>query len=236
MLRSTIKKILNRLGYDIQHLPTEPFTRQQIQLFKKNNINLIFDVGANTGQFSSGLRKWGYKGRIVSFEPLSDAYNQLVKNTSFDPLWETVNLAIGDFDGNITLHVSRNSYSSSVLDMMPRHLESAPDSAFIGSELVPIRKIDSIINQYYNKKEELFIKIDTQGFEKKVIEGCQKNLDSIKGFQIEMSLFPLYNGETLIHEMMNYLHTKGYKLLALDQGHYDYKTGEILQVEGIFFR
>jgi FkbM family methyltransferase len=207
-----------------------------MQLLKKYNINLIFDVGANTGQFSSGLRRWGYKGRIVSFEPLPDAYNQLVQNTSLDPLWEPVNLAIGDFDGNITLHVSRNSYSSSILEMMPRHLDSAPDSAFIGSELVPIRKIDTIIEQYYNKKERLFLKIDTQGFEKKVIEGCQKTMDSIQGFQIEMSLFPLYNGETLIQEMMNYLHGKGYKLRVLEQGHYDYKTGEILQVEGIFFR
>ncbi len=235
-MRSTIKKLLNRVGYDIQHLPTESIVRKHLELLKNYEINLIFDIGANTGQFAKRVRKLGYKGRIVSYEPLPDAFAQLVKNASGDQLWETVNFAVGNENGDFPLHISRNSYSSSILDILPRHVESAPDSTFIDQVIVPVRRIDDIIDHYYHQGEKLLIKIDTQGFEHHVVEGCFHSLDKIKGFQMELSLLPLYQGETLMQEMIDIMRNYGYRLLLLEPGHQDYTTGEILQVEGVFYR
>jgi FkbM family methyltransferase len=235
-VRSTIKKLFNRIGYDIQHLPTESIVRKNLELLKNHEIDVIFDVGANTGQFAMKMRKLGYKGRIVSFEPLPDAFAQLAKNASADPLWETVNIAVGNKNGDFPLHISRNSYSSSILDILPRHVESAPDSVYIDQVIVPVRRIDDIIVQYYHQGDKLLIKIDTQGFEQHVVEGCSHSLDKIKGFQMELSLFPLYKGETLMQEMVDILRNYGYRLLLLEPGHQDYTTGEILQVEGVFYR
>lgn len=224
------------MGYDILHLPVDPFTRQQFHFLKKHNIDLIFDIGANTGQYAFELRKWGYSGRIVSFEPLSDAYEKLHRNSAGDSLWDTVNTAIGDEDGEKFIHVSENSYSSSILDILPRHTGSAPDSVYSGMENVSIKKIDTIIDQYFDEGRNLFIKVDTQGYEKKVYNGCKKSLDKIKGLQMELSLLPLYQGETLMQDMISLLRQDGYRLMLLGSGHQDYFTGELLQVEAIFFK
>lgn len=236
MLKSSIKKILNRVGYDIQHLPTDPIVRKRMEFLKNNNINLIFDIGANTGQFAKNIRELGYEGKIVSFEPLPDAFAQLSINSADDIQWEVVNLAIGNEDKDVDLHISLNSYSSSILDILPRHVESAADSVYVDIVKVPIRKIDSIIDLYIRKDDQLLLKIDTQGYERNVFEGCLCSLNKIKGFQMEMSLVPLYQGETLMQEMIDLIRDYGYRLVLLEPGHQDYTTGEILQVEGIFYR
>ena len=76
----------------------------------------------------------------------------------------------------------------------------------------------------------------TQGFEKQVFQGCAESLDQIRGFQMELSLVPLYRGEALMQEMVDLLREKGFTLRILESGHSSYTTGEMLQVEGIFFR
>jgi FkbM family methyltransferase len=236
MLRSTIKKLLNRLGYDILHLPTDRVTRRRMELLDKHGIDLIFDIGANKGQFAMKMRELGYKGEIVSFEPLPDAYAGLNANATGDRFWKTVNSAIGNEDGEIMINIARNSYSSSILDILPAHVQSAPDSKYTGQVKVPIQKIDSIIDLYYRQGQNLLLKIDTQGYERQVFEGCLNSLSKITGFQLELSLLPLYDGETLMQEMTDLLRTHGYKLMLIEPGHQDYSTGELLQVEGIFYR
>ena len=46
------KNIASKFGYNILHLPTYPRVRQQLRLLEKNGIDLIFNVGANQGQFA----------------------------------------------------------------------------------------------------------------------------------------------------------------------------------------
>lgn len=236
VIKEKIKKIFNSVGYDIVHLPSDPFIRQKIKILKKFKIDLIFDIGANTGQFATELRSLGYNGRIISFEPLPLAYQKLMVNASKDSNWDTIQIAIGNMDGEGFLHISENSYSSSFLDMLPRHIESAPDSVYTGIIKVPVCKLDTVFGQYYNEGRQLLVKVDTQGFERKVLEGCYQSIGSIKGFQMELSLVPMYDGETLMQEMNDLMRNNGFKLLALGPGHQDYFTGEILQVEAIFFR
>lgn len=236
MIRSTVKKLLNRFGYDILHLPTDPVLRRRKELLDTHGIDLIFDIGANTGQFALRMRELGYKGKIVSFEPLPDAFSELQKNAAWDKKWTVLNTAIGDNEGEIKINVSQNSYSSSILDILPRHVESAADSVYVGEITAPITTIDKIISQHYTGEENLFLKIDTQGYERQVIEGCISSMHLIKGLQLELSLTPLYDGETLMQEMIDLLRAKGFKLMLLEPGHQDYITGELLQVEGIFYK
>jgi len=236
MVRSFIKKILNRIGYDILHLPTDPLIRKRLELLQGNKIDLILDIGANSGQFALNLRQLGYKSKIVSFEPLPDAFDQLKKNSSRDINWNVKNIAVGNFSGEVEINVSKNSYSSSIYEILPRHIESTADSAYVGKIIVPIDKVDNFISEYYKDGLNLFIKIDTQGYEKQVLEGCARSLPLIKGFQLELSLTPLYRNETLMLQMIDQLRLYGYKLMLLEEGHRDYITGEILQVEGMFFK
>ena len=50
-----------------------------VKLLKYYDINKVFDVGANTGQFAESLFNNGYTGKIVSFEPLKEAYDTLLQ-------------------------------------------------------------------------------------------------------------------------------------------------------------
>ena len=98
-----------------------------------HNVTTVLDVGANFGQFATTLRQAGFKGRIVSFEPQSQAYAGLVRAATSDPLWDVApRCAVGAAAGEIEMNISNNSVSSSALPMLPDHVESAPDFALRG--------------------------------------------------------------------------------------------------------
>lgn len=235
-MKKLFKTVAQRFGYDILHLPTDPIVRQHIDLLNRYGINLIFDIGANMGQYGQRLRGQGFAGQIVSFEPLPDAFQRVETLAHQDAAWSVVNTAMGDFIGETTINVSRNSYSSSILDVLPIHLESAPESAYVDKISIPVQTVDALIDQYYRENSRLYIKIDTQGFERQVFNGSLRSLDKISGFQMELSLVPLYEGETLMYEMVDLLREHGFNLVLIEGGHRNYETGELLQVEGYFFR
>ncbi|MFY7886822.1 MAG: FkbM family methyltransferase, partial [Dolichospermum sp.] len=89
MLKKTIKKLARSLGVDLKRYNVQTSEAAKMQrLLAYHNIDLVFDVGANIGQYAKLLRELGYSGRIVSFEPLSSAYSQLKAVSEKDPLWE----------------------------------------------------------------------------------------------------------------------------------------------------
>lgn len=235
-MRKYLKHIMRIFGYDILHLPTNPTERKHLDLFKENNINLIFDIGANTGQFGSKIRKLGYKSKIVSFEPMKEAFLELQSNAKNDSLWETVNSGIANEEGFTEINISSNSYSSSILEMLPLHIESLPNSAYVRKEIIYLQRLDNIIEKQHSVGDNIYVKIDTQGYEKSVLESCANSFSKIRGFQLELSIQPLYKGETLMLELIHLLKKEGYVLKLLESGHQNYETGEILQLEGYFFR
>ncbi len=208
----------------------------RIKLLSHFQIQYLLDVGANTGQFAYYTRHTGYKNNIISFEPLTEAFGILGKFASHDKKWEIVNAAIGDMDGEIEINISENLQSSSILEMMPDHVKSAPESAYCGKEKVKIHRLDSIIDGYVPNLEEAFLKIDTQGFEKNVLLGAEQSLKKLKGLQLELSTKELYKGETLFNEMLDFILQKGFVIHSLEPGFYDKKSGQLLQVDAIFYR
>jgi len=118
--------------------------------------------------------------------------------------------------------------------MLPKHIESAPESRFVGQEEIEIKKLDSIFSLFCDNKNSVMIKIDTQGYEKNVIDGALESLKTIRIIQLEMSIIPLYEKEMLFDEMIKYLDNKGFSLFSLENGFSDLTTGQLLQVDGIF--
>jgi FkbM family methyltransferase len=207
-------------------------------LLAYHNIDLVFDVGANIGQYAKLLRELGYSGRIVSFEPLSSAYSQLKAVSKKEPLWEIApQTAIGNQEGEITINIAGNSQSSSALPMLDAHLESAPESAYSGSETVKLSRLDTIAKDYIKSEtKSIFLKIDVQGLEKQVIEGATAILPLVKGIKLELSLVPLYEGQVLFKEMIDIIEKLGYELYGIEPGFTAEKTGRMLQMDGIFFK
>lgn len=207
-----------------------------MHLLEHYDVNLILDIGANIGHFGHELRSLGYRGRIVSFEPLKSAYAQLEAAARGDSLWTTENCAIGDLDGWTEINVAANLQSSSLLAMLPRHLDSAPHSSYRGTEQVRVRRLDSVLPEVLRPGEVLYVKSDTQGYESQVVSGGEEALRRAVGVQMELSLVPLYSGETLLADMIRELDSRGFQLMSIEPAFADPATGQLLQVDGIFFR
>jgi FkbM family methyltransferase len=236
-LKNLIKKQIEKAGYQIikPNLRRDHLLRR-MKLFDNYRINFLIDVGASCGQYATIIRKSGFSGRIVSFEPRSSAFETLKSNSDLDDKWEAFNFGLGDFNDEAIINISGNSDSSSLLNMLPVHIKHRPESGFIGKERVIIKRLDSFFHTLYNEGDSVFLKIDAQGYEYKIIEGAKNALNNINGLQIEMSIEPLYEGEKLICEMICYLREIGYKLMSIEPGSVDYSTGQMFQVDGIFFK
>jgi FkbM family methyltransferase len=182
------------------------------------------------------MRSAGYNDNIISFEPVKVAYDQLAEKAVHDKKWETKNIALGNNDGSSIINVSQNLVSSSIAEMSSLHVDSAPDSLYVRKEEIKIHKLDTIFFDIAEKQDKIMLKIDTQGFEKNVIDGAEKSLPLISGLQLEMSLVPLYNNELLFPELLRYLNDRGFSLYALENGFSNPDSGQLLQVDGIFFR
>ena len=208
-----------------------------MKILSEHGINLVFDVGANAGHFGHYLRDAGYRGRIVSFEPLSTAWRQLLEASRKDPRWEVApRAAIGSDEGELEIHVARNSVSSSILALHAAHTDAAPASGFIGKERVPLQRLDSLASEYLHSDSVPFLKIDTQGYEDRVLEGAGGIMNRIVGIQLELSLVPLYKGQRLGDELTERLKRLGFELWAMSPVLVDPQSGRLLQLDATFFR
>ena len=232
-LEKIIQRILRKNGIQIKRHPDSDLKRL-LKIMDNCDIDTIFDIGANTGQHAKITREFGYNKRIISFEPLKDAFAILKKNASKDNNWIVNNYAIGNQDGDNIINIAGNSQSSSILNMLPVHLEGAPESKYIAQQEIKIKKLDSIFNSFSSKENRVMLKVDTQGFEKNVIDGAKASLSRVMIIQLEMSIVPLYENEMLFVDMIKYLDTKGFQLFSLENGFSNPDSGQLLQVDGIF--
>lgn len=237
-LAKLLRKGVNRLGYDLHGVNSNPNPFYQLlKGLARFEIDLVLDVGANIGQFAMGLRDAGYHGTLVSFEPLSAAYLELVKAAQRDDSWIIHHRgAIGDHTGEVEINIAGNSVSSSVLPMTEAHLSVETKSAYIGIEKAPIFTIDSVSPKYLDKSCRPFLKIDTQGFEWQVLDGAQETLPHIQGILCELSLVPLYEGQHLWLDIISRLEREGFMLWSIQKGLTDLRDGRTLQLDAIFFR
>lgn len=236
--KSYVKRLVHRFGYDVvRWVPNTQATKNICKLLGQYHVDMVLDVGANIGEYASDLRRAGYRGQIISFEPLSVAHEVLVHRSRNDRLWIAApRTAIGDINGAATINVSRILVSSSLLNMAPLHQQLTPSAVYCGTEVVPLSRLDTVGRNYVNAASVVFLKVDTQGFEWNVVEGARGILSNVIGMQLELSVSALYENQILLDEMLQLMRDKGFRLHGFIPGLRDVKSGLLLQVDGIFVR
>jgi FkbM family methyltransferase len=232
-MKALIKKVFRSTGLQVKKYPDLDIQRRA-KIISYFEINKLLDVGANIGLYGLAVRHLRYKGKIISFEPLNDAFAKLKKASASDQNWAINNYALGDADSKSTINVAGNSKSSSILNMLPSHVKSAPKSEYISKQEITVKKLDTIFNEFYEAGDKIMLKIDTQGYEKNILDGAKSSLSKIRVIQLEMSIVPLYETELLLVDMITYLNKLGFELFSLEEGFTDPVTGRLLQVDGIF--
>ncbi len=238
-LLHSARVIVRRAGIDVsRYRPELDHNHQLVKQLESHDVNVVLDVGANIGQYAIDIRTAGFKGRIVSFEPLSSPFSVLEKAACSDPLWHCKQCALGDEDGTISVNVAANDgRSSSILPMLETHQGAFPEANYVGTEEVPLCRLDSVAAEVLRPTDVAFLKIDVQGYEKLVLAGGPSTVtDRCVGMQLELSLLRLYGGDMLIREALDLVYSLGFTLTGLDPCVTDPRTGRLLQADGVFFR
>ena len=229
-----LKRALGRLDIHAgRHRHTLAGTREA--MLKSGEISLVIDVGAHAGEYGSGLRNCGYRGQIVSFEPVGGQFDQLLKAAAGDAAWECRNRAAGAQRGTASINVSGNEgFSSSLLEMEEAHRQAVADSRYERTETVEIARLDDELADLPASPRSAYLKIDTQGFEHEVLAGARSALCACRAVELELSLTPLYEGQLLIGEMIEQMRNLGFAPTHLEPEFVDPHSGELLQVNGLF--
>ena len=239
-MKNAFRQLIRRFGVDVIRYPLHSSLARTARLLDSHRIDCVLDVGANDGGFAYDIRKLGYNGRIVSFEPLKVPFEKLSRRAIKDSSWHAINCAIGDTRGEVAIHVSANSaLSSSVLPMLDAHVSAAPDSRYVAIESVPIETLDQMLPTLGLGPEcRTFLKVDVQGYERAVLDGASRLLSSstIVGMQLELSLVPLYAGSMTYRDALDRAETLNMALMGMEPVFADALTGQLLQVDAVFFR
>lgn len=202
MVKSMVKKLLHKRGLELSRSP------DVLTFLEFHNVDLVLDVGANEGQYGSGLRERGYRGRIWSFEPLPSAFEKLQFRSVRDDRWNVTRTAIGAVPGQATLHVSQLSVFSSIKSA--NEIAHAFDErvSVVDNQTVSVDTLDNLVAA--DSAQRIFLKIDTQGFEKEVLEGASSLRQNLVGIQLEIPITNLYDDVWTFVECMSYMDAIGY--------------------------
>ena len=140
-LRRQLRETRHQLTEARAHFRSQQPINRLIDHLERQRIDLVLDVGANEGQYASRLRKNGFSGRIISFEPLSTAFEVLQRACDHDNSWSCHGYAIGEKRGKATINISANSMSSSLLPVCPWTVRAEPTVAYVGQEIVDVRRL-----------------------------------------------------------------------------------------------
>jgi FkbM family methyltransferase len=178
-----------------------------IDFIEDRRIDLVIDVGANSGQFGESLRADGYRGRIISFEPVAAEFEALSRKAAKDGNWEAHRYALGSAAGTATLHVSKLSVFSSLLGLSDAARLHDDRMAVDHVEEVPVRTLDEVAGRLTGR---MLVKIDTQGYEEQVLEGGRQTLSKFEGIMLELPVIRVYDGQWRFHEAVQHMFELGF--------------------------
>ncbi len=195
-------------------------------------IDVILDVGANSGQWASELTDKKQSFKIISFEPVNEVFDQLAFNSKDNEKWEVHNLAMIGNEDFSSINISSNgALSSSLLEMTDDHLEAAPHSFFQDKQIIKT----GILADWIDDGLKYFLKLDVQGMELEILKKVPNvKFDKIEIIELETSLVPTYFHCALLEDVITFLRTKGFKPFRIENGLGKDNFGQMLQVDILF--
>lgn len=190
-------------------------------------VDCVFDVGANRGQYASMLRrKAGYRGLIVSFEPIPKVAAELSETAAQDPMWLVECLALAHRDGQQTFNIMAGDQFSSLSDA------STSDTAALEDQNTAVQKVtvrtETLGTAYRRLAAQHgftrpFLKLDTQGYDVKIVQAGREVLHRFVGLQSELAVKRLYADSVDFREALTIYQECGFELSAFvpnNAGHF----------------
>ncbi|MEJ0024234.1 MAG: FkbM family methyltransferase [Alphaproteobacteria bacterium] len=173
-----------------------------------NRVDLVLDIGANTGQFGANLRIGGYKGDILSFEPSAKDFEALSRTAARDRGWRVVRKGLGQEAGSAEIAISELSVFNSIRTLSGDGLSFDSRSKVVRHEQIELTTLDAVLADCVGKR--CFLKIDTQGFEEPILRGGAEYLTTVIGVQLELPVIHLYDNVWSMIEAMQFMAERGF--------------------------
>lgn len=197
----------------------------------KLQIKNVMDVGANVGQFGLDIRRHGFEGLIVSYEPVHKTFESLSQTIKRHQPWKAFQLGLGSTESEGLINISGNAgLSSSVLEMGALHLENFPESVTVARQNISFSTIDKQLEILGLQPQEIMLKLDVQGYEAEVLKGASRSLSMIPLCYLEVSITPLYEGEVSFLPILIELSKFGHEVIDVYRG-IRAKNGQLLQLD-----
>ncbi|MET8290368.1 FkbM family methyltransferase [Streptomyces sp. NPDC005132] len=212
-------------------------TQHVTALLEKYRVNCVFDVGANAGQYGRRLRRLGYTGRIVSFEPTADAFEKLERAAEKDDDWQVFNVGLGREDSAQSIHVGWNTMNS----LLPpsdygkdRYLRFAKTR----TEDIEIRRLDGMLEKALDgiTDPRPYLKMDTQGYDLEVFAGAGERIADFVGMQSEVAALRLYEGSPRMREAIATYEEAGFEITGMYPVTREETTGRVVEFDCVMVR
>lgn len=186
--------LLSLRGLGILNYETDYFSGEIAWLKKylSNEKNIIFDVGANVGNYANKILNLSQDAELYAFEPHPKNFIKLKK---VDKIF-AFNLAIGDQNSKISLYDYGDKDGSAHASLYQEVIEDLHRANSV-CHTVDMITLDDFCAEYKVSSID-FLKIDTEGNELKVLMGAQRMLQagSIKAIQFEFNSMNLISQTT----------------------------------------
>lgn len=244
--REQVRELIRRTGFEVNRYPPRrpgySLDTVLTALAERRGVTHWLDVGARNGEYGAYLRQLGYRGQIVSFEPIAAHVRALRARAEADGDWVVVPSALGSEPGTADLHVAAASDFSSLRSANDALAAQFPDGARVtGIVQVPIVRLDDVFASYVPDGAPAVLKTDTQGWDLEVLRGAEDALKRVEAVQCEVAVRPLYEGSPDVIEVSSWLAERGFVPAGLFPVSYR-ETGEgadplvLLECDGVFVR
>ena len=191
----------------------------------------VVDVGANIGQFALAARTCIPRARVIAFEPLAQPARLFRRVFEGDAKVELHQLALGAESATIEMHVAAQVASSSILPITSLQSRIFPGTYEESAEPVRVEPLETVIAADTIQPPAL-LKLDVQGFELQVLQGCGALLQRFAHVYVECSFVELYENQALASEVVRYLCDSGFLLSGIYNVRYH--SGRSVQGDFLF--
>lgn len=190
---------------------------EDIRRLSNGQVAVVIDVGAHVGRNALEYAREFPEARIVCLEPSPTSFAQLCANVSAQSRIVPLNLALGARNENATIHLHAGSDQNSLLEDSPSAAAFVGRDFFtpVGMSAVEVNTFDEVCRQQSIEFVD-FMKVDTQGYELRVLQGARSCLASkrVRSLLLEVNFVPLYEEQPTFGQLAGLLESFDYGLVG----------------------
>lgn len=218
-MKAMVRAALNKLGFDLVRTKNvhDDLAKHLTNVLHSRTIDCVFDVGANSGQYGLFLRSLGYRGHIISFEPVKSVFAALKKTAASDEKWRCHNYALGERSEEKVINVYKSTVFSSFLTANDYSKDIWHSLEDVKPETVRVFRLDEVWDELTRGLgcRSYMLKLDTQGYDKHAFEGSRGRLKDVSVLQTELSLIPVYDGMAQTYDVLKVFHAAGFLISGM---------------------